>query len=76
MKEKEIEKDILSRRDENMVRYARLVFEEEVQEDLLPEKIADRLKTSIRNWLKVLEEDLHGALEDIEISEYPYERQE
>lgn len=59
-----------------MVRYARLVFEEEVQEDLLPEKIADRLKTSIRDWLKYLEEDLHGALEDIEISEYPYERQE
>jgi len=59
-----------------MVKYARVVFEVEIQEDLLPEKMADRLKTCIKNWLKYLEEDMRSAFEDVEISEYPYEMQE
>lgn len=59
-----------------MVRYARLVFEEEIQEDLLPDKITEKLKMCIENWLKFLKENPREALEDVEISQYPYERQE
>ena len=58
-------------------KFARLVFEETVSDSLVrPDIIIDRLKASIVNWLKYLEENPMGAFEDIEISEYPYERQE
>lgn len=60
-----------------MEKFARLVFEVKVSDPLTrPDIIIDRLKTSIVNWLKYLEENPRGALEDIEISEFPYERQE
>lgn len=56
------------------MKYARVVFEEEIAEDVQMLEIADVLKASIRNWLKILEKESMNALDDVEISNYPYER--
>lgn len=56
------------------MKYARVVFEEEIAEDVQMLEIADVLKASIRNWLKILEKEPMNALDDVEISNYPYER--
>lgn len=59
-----------------MEKFARVVFEEEIPEDAQLTEIVDVLKTSIKNFLKQLEEEPLAALGDVEISEYPYERME
>lgn len=53
-----------------MVKYARLVFEEEIEDDASPLEAMIAILKSIKNWL------LQPNENDVEISSYPYERQE
>lgn len=59
-----------------MNKFARVVFEEEIPEDAQIPEIIETLKMSIKNWLKFLEDKPLEALEDVEMSNCPYERQE
>lgn len=59
-----------------MNKFARVVFEEEIPEDAQIPEIIETLKTSIKNWLKFLEDEPLKALEDVEMSNCPYERME
>lgn len=59
-----------------MAKFVRLVFEEEVPDDAQIPEMMNMLVTSIENWLKHAKDSPIDAFEDIEISEYPYERQE
>lgn len=53
-----------------MVNYARLVFEEEIQEGVTKEEIVRKMKESIENYIK------DGVnIDDIEISENSYMRE-
>ncbi len=53
-----------------MVKHARIVFEEEVPDNATPEDALIILLKSIRNASKYL------SGEDVEMSDYPYERME
>lgn len=55
-----------------MVKYIRLVFEEEVDDGATDEEITERIRKAIENYITG-----HGvSIDDIEISDYPYMRQE
>lgn len=54
-----------------MVKYARLVFEEEIPEGATNEDIVGKMKECVESYV---EDGIN--IDDIEVSEYPYERQE
>lgn len=54
-----------------MTKYARLVFEEEIPEGATNEDIVRKMKKCVENYVKD-----SISIDDIEISEHPYERYE
>jgi hypothetical protein len=53
-----------------MVKYARIVFEDEIPDNATPEDAMKVVLKSVKNYLD------HPSEEDVEMSEYPYERME
>ena len=53
-----------------MVKYARLVFEEEIDDKATGEEIAERIRKAIENYIG----GFGVNIDDIEISEFPYMR--
>lgn len=59
-----------------MVKYARMVFEEEIPDNATPEDALRVLSKSMKNYLDIILSGDHPSTEDLEISEYPYKRME
>jgi hypothetical protein len=59
-----------------MVKYARMVFEEEIPDDATPEEALRILSKSMKSYLDIILSGDHPSTEDLEISEYQYERME
>ena len=59
-----------------MVKYARIVFEEEIPDDATPEDALRILLKSAENYSRIVLSGDHPSTEDVEISDYPYERME
>lgn len=59
-----------------MAKFVRLVIEEEIPEGALPiEKLTDKIKKSMQDWLELLEKDPRSAAECLEISKHSYNEQ-
>ncbi len=54
-----------------MTKYARLVFEEEIEDNATEEEITEKMRVAIENYTK----GLGVSIDDIEISEVPYIRE-
>lgn len=53
-----------------MVKYARLIFEEEVDNEATDEEIVERIRKQIENYIR----GFGVSIDDIEISDAPYMR--
>lgn len=53
-----------------MVKFARLVFEEEIEDNATDEDIVERIRECVENYIS----GLGVSIDDIEISAYPYMR--
>ena len=54
----------------SMVKYVRLIFEEEVEDNATDEEIVERIRKAIENYTS----GFGVSIDDIEISEAPYMR--
>lgn len=53
-----------------MVKYARLLFEEEIDDNATEEEITEKIRIAIENYIK----GYGVSIDDIEIAETPYMR--